>query len=296
MFCPECGEIVEDGERFCPNCGAVLGDDEMSGSPAGKPKKKTSIGVIIAIIAAVLLIGGGILLFVSNQDSKKDTKKAETTETKKEKKAKVAEADKDIDESSKEDKDAEKDKDIQEDKTKEAEPKKEEVEEPKPATSEPESTTQEVADMPAHGFITREFDTYVASSYLPGDEITPDYGPGNAFDKRPDTAWNEGSPGNGTGEWIEFYAYQSQLVRAIEIMCGYPKGEDIYERNCRPKDITISFDSGENVHYTLADKKGQYQRIVLPKPRETRNIRITINSVYQGTQYNDCCIAEIEVE
>lgn len=153
------------------------------------------------------------------------------------------------------------------------------------------SAGTQVYDPPVFGF----FDT---SSVLAPDSTTSDYGGYNAIDGVIETAWNEGAPGDGTGEWLQLSSGTPQHVTSVSIMGGYPKpyrdGSDVYYKNNRPRQITISYDGGSQA-FLLQDLRGQFQICEFPQPVDTTFIRITIDSVYKGANYDDCCIAEVEV-
>ena len=143
-----------------------------------------------------------------------------------------------------------------------------------------------------------EFTMVETSSVLAPDNTTTDYSGRNAMDGALETAWNEGSPGDGTDEWIEFYNPTPQHVTAVSIAGGYPKlykdGSDVYYKNNRPRQITITYDGGSQT-YTMQDLRGQFQTFTLPQPVDTTSVCIIINSVYRGANYNDCCIAEVKI-
>ncbi len=72
----------------------------------------------------------------------------------------------------------------------------------------------------------------------------------------------------------------------------------IYYANSRPKDITISFSDGTSVAKTLEDVFDKanyiYQDVDFGGIKMTDYIKITIDSIYRGTKWNDCCITEIK--
>lgn len=142
------------------------------------------------------------------------------------------------------------------------------------------------------------FTTVETSSVLAPDSTTSNYGGINVVDGLAETAWNEGAAGDGTGEWLELIAPSPQRVSSVSIMGGYPKpyrdGSDVYYKNNRPRQITISYDGGSQ-SFMLQDLRGQFQTCALSHPVETTFVRITINSVYKGANYDDCCIAEVKV-
>jgi len=133
------------------------------------------------------------------------------------------------------------------------------------------------------------------SSYLPPDQYVDYYGPDLAVDGDTSTAWNEASDVGGPGEWIALSADEKQKVSKVSIMGGYCKSESLYWKNNRPKDITISYDGGSE-HFVMDDTFGTFQTFTLSEPVATTEIKITIVSIYERGEYNDCCISEITVE
>ena len=75
MFCPECGETIDDGAQFCPNCGARFSEEDITEVAKDKPGKKSPLVPILAIVAVVLGLGVGIGLYATQ--NKKADKKAE---------------------------------------------------------------------------------------------------------------------------------------------------------------------------------------------------------------------------
>lgn len=145
------------------------------------------------------------------------------------------------------------------------------------------------------GAVPPNFTDVVSSSTLEPDQYTSYYGPYNARDKDLLTAWNEGAPNDGSGEWIRLEASMDQVVKKIEIVGGYTKSEEIYYRNNRPKDITITLSDGYSMQAILSDSFGEWQTIDLDTAHNTSFVQIQIDSVYPGNKWNDAAIAEIEV-
>ena len=133
-----------------------------------------------------------------------------------------------------------------------------------------------------------------ASSVLPPDQYTSYYGPRNATDGNVRTAWNEGADGNGVGEWMSLEADSEQVVRGVRIVGGYPKREDVYYNNNRPKNVTIELSDGYTQHVTLEDAMGEWQEFEFDQLHKTDYIKVTIDSVYSSAKWNDAAIAEVE--
>ncbi|MGN0035550.1 MAG: NADase-type glycan-binding domain-containing protein, partial [Coriobacteriales bacterium] len=120
------------------------------------------------------------------------------------------------------------------------------------------------------------------------------YGARNLTDGDTTTAWNEGASGDGIGETVTLSADTPQTVSGIRIMAGFDASQRTYNRNNRPRGITISYDGGQK-QVELQDTYNEFQDIPLDAPASTTQITIRIDSVYKGNQYSDCCISEIEV-
>lgn len=140
-------------------------------------------------------------------------------------------------------------------------------------------------------------DTYCVSSVLEQDIVNRfDYGPESLFDKEKGTAWVEGVPGQGVGEWIVVEFDRLRLVTAIEVTNGYMKELDIYQKNGRVKEFKVEFSEREKKSVTLKDT-GTPQPIPLPKdqPLKAYWIKFTIESVYPGIKFDDTAISELHI-
>ncbi len=68
MYCPRCGESINDEARFCERCGQPIVDSVVLKSPTKKDSSKS--GVFILIIALAVLIG--FVFFYFNDSSNLD--------------------------------------------------------------------------------------------------------------------------------------------------------------------------------------------------------------------------------
>ena len=85
------------------------------------------------------------------------------------------------------------------------------------------------------------------------------------------------------------------MVQGITIWSGYQKNEYAYYNNARPKEIGVEFSSGEKESYMLEDYYGKSQKITFSEAKESSMIKVTIESVYEGSKYEDTCISEIQI-
>ncbi len=113
------------------------------------------------------------------------------------------------------------------------------------------------------------------------------------FDGDTSTAWVEGSEGTGIGESVTITFEEKYQIEEITINAGYQKTHDLYLKNSRPKEITLTFADSTSETHVLEDVD-KAQSIELSCPVMTDEVVITINSVYPGTTYEDTAIAEID--
>jgi hypothetical protein len=150
-------------------------------------------------------------------------------------------------------------------------------------------------------FYPRKID---ASSYLSKNDllVKDNYHPYYVNDDNPNTAWVEGAPGDGIGEYIILYTTLPKNVNSmISIRNGYQKSEGLFNQNNRVKDLQIEFVSGTankpkitSQKYTLKDEMG-WQQIDINPEEEVWGIDFMIQSVYKGTKYDDTCISDIKI-
>jgi hypothetical protein len=127
------------------------------------------------------------------------------------------------------------------------------------------------------------------------------YDANNVLDGRLDTAWVEGVPGPGRGEWIEIEFPVNTVVSEIAIFPGYGKSEQLFKKNSRPRKILIQF-VGEYQHsgnpraqeMALVDEM-KWQTVKVTPSVTTVAVRFTIIDVYPGTAYEDTAISEIRI-
>jgi hypothetical protein len=135
------------------------------------------------------------------------------------------------------------------------------------------------------------------SSALPSDRGGT-YHAFSAIDGLLESSWVEGATGPGAGEWIVLDFPEAIEVHRISLDVGFDRDADIFAKNNRIKQATFVFSSGEVVTLDFADVRGM-QSVPLvraPGPNiETTFVKMVIEEVYPGSQYDDTCLAEIEV-
>jgi uncharacterized protein (DUF1330 family) len=121
------------------------------------------------------------------------------------------------------------------------------------------------------------------------------YGARNLIDGRDDTAWVEGSGGQGEGDFVVIEFDTPRTVRGLTLHNGYAKNADIFGKNSRVKDVELRFSTGDSIDATLTDKMGE-QRVSLSRPVKAKWVQLIIRSVYPGWKYSDTALNELRVD
>lgn len=132
-----------------------------------------------------------------------------------------------------------------------------------------------------------------ASSELPDDGDGP-YSAGKAADGMVDSMWCEGNKeGDGKGEWIELDLGSGKTVSEIEVVNGIGSSMTVWKKGNRATNVTLTFSDGSTKSATLKDSH-RPQTVKIGK--QTSKIKLTVDGVTKGTEYNDLCISEIKVK
>ena len=118
------------------------------------------------------------------------------------------------------------------------------------------------------------------------------FGVANLVDDEPSTAWCEGKPDDGIGEWIEFAFHEPRKLERLGIVVGYAKSGNTFRSNNRVKTVIVSMPNCDSFKVDLKDTH-ETQYVELPSEDETKSVVITIQEVYRGSRYRDTCISEI---
>lgn len=157
-----------------------------------------------------------------------------------------------------------------------------------------ESTDGEAAEQPRN---LAPFATPSASSELPADRLGS-YFAWSVVDGEVSSPWCEGAADNGVGQSLVLTFPDSIAVTHLMVDVGYDYSEDIFLKNNRVQQATLTFSDGESIAWTFDDERG-LQAVPLaraPGPNiQTTSVTLTIDDVYPGAVYDDACIGEIEV-
>jgi hypothetical protein len=136
-------------------------------------------------------------------------------------------------------------------------------------------------------------DTYCASSVL-SPQSGNTYGVRHLFESDENTAWVEGKPGQGLGEWVVVEFDKLRAVRGITIKNGYQKNSDIFYKNSRVRRLRLVFSQGDTKSFALEDRLGN-QNINFDAPIRSHWIQFIIDDVFPGSKYTDTAISKLVI-
>lgn len=148
-------------------------------------------------------------------------------------------------------------------------------------------------------------DTLSASSALKSNRgIT--YSAKNIHDLRYETAWVEGVPGYGIGEFVTFHIPpQNPRITEIIIVNGYVKSLDAWKNNSRVKKLRMYINDKPFAILNVSDTRQEQHFTFEPLGYSDRDnwdllqtqpwwtIKFEILDVYKGDRYDDTAITEI---
>ncbi len=136
------------------------------------------------------------------------------------------------------------------------------------------------------------FATTSASSTLTEGKKT--FSPVFAIDGNANSCWVEGAEGSGEGEWLQLDFPGEIRINAINIVNGFTEPKDLYSANARPRVVELIFDS-TSVEVVLDDNLSLQNIYLADRNITTQTVRMRIESVYEGTTYEDACLSEFQV-
>ena len=119
-----------------------------------------------------------------------------------------------------------------------------------------------------------------------------DYYADKAIDGAIKTSWQENVEGQGIGEALTLYFDRDTAISYIGIFAGSFESEEAYYANSRLKRAKIDFSQGESFEYDFDDVP-TITLIELSQTVSTRFVRITIEDVFPGYEWDDTAIAEV---
>lgn len=107
------------------------------------------------------------------------------------------------------------------------------------------------------------------------------------------TSWQEGVNGDGIDEWVYLDLNGMNQIQYLRFYLGNWRNADWYAKNNVPKELEISI-GGETFNLEFPYNRQEYW-VEFSTPIRASDVTITIKSVYEGSQYDDTCIAEIMI-
>lgn len=113
------------------------------------------------------------------------------------------------------------------------------------------------------------------------------------FDGDIQTNWQEGTAGTGVGEYVSYEFKEVFTVNAMTFQLGNWKTKEYYYGNNRPKTLTIAM-GGQSWTVTFPDEWVEFG-LKFSSPVRTDDLKMTIDEVYKGSDWNDTVITDIGV-
>lgn len=119
-----------------------------------------------------------------------------------------------------------------------------------------------------------------------------EYSADNMIDGNNKTSWQEGDDGFGEGNTISLVLSEKANIRYLVIYNGNQSKDGSYKRNNRLKKIKIVANN-QSCDVELQDTKLP-QVIQLSGLDSIKSLAIDICSVYEGSEFDDTCVSEIQ--
>lgn len=120
-----------------------------------------------------------------------------------------------------------------------------------------------------------------------------DYSGSSLIDGDQTTSWQEGEEGTGEGKGVTIILDSSHQIRYLVLYLGNWKSNELWNYNARPKSLAIQIGEEEEILEFPNEKIPFY--LVVQEPIEASEIKIRIQSSYDGERWEDNCISEIEI-
>ena len=147
-----------------------------------------------------------------------------------------------------------------------------------------DATNMDFSSKPKYNFINASASSVVSQAGYDNSAMV-------AVDGLLETSWQEGVSGNGEGQYLEIYLDNEHPVKYLVLYLGNWRSYDWFYDNNRPQSLTIQIGD-----YTTTQEFADGQIIhciELSQPIQASRVRLTINSVYGGRDWQDTCIAEV---
>ncbi len=131
-----------------------------------------------------------------------------------------------------------------------------------------------------------------ASSFLVESGVA--YPPCQVFDGDPVTSWVEGVTGNGIGESLTLSLNLEKTYSYVNIHNGFRESQDLWAKNGRVKSLLVSAEGISNQEINLEDTFDLQFIPLETKLSGVNEVLVSITEVYEGTDFDDTALSEIE--
>jgi hypothetical protein len=149
---------------------------------------------------------------------------------------------------------------------------------------------------PEHGYRVPNDKITVTASTTMKDWRQYNFIAPNLIDDNLWTSWQPTTkPSGGVNDWLKLTFSAPQTLSAFEISNGFRRIDDfgdLYVMNNRVKTATLEFSDGTSLPIELKDRPNE-ETVVLPEPKTTSWVKLTVNSIYKGSKWNDLAISEL---
>lgn len=303
MFCKVCGREIDDDSKFCTYCGNPV-EKEREILETVSEKKKGKTGVVLITAASVLAVAVvsvvAVGFFLKTRTEKKVIEeitvgeKIEELKREEEKKAAEAVPDK-IMEVFPDNSSETSGKEIKETPGEELDRKIDSMKSEKSSAEAPvpeETKASLITDEPDVSKLHKANVIAANASSTISQEGTSN-SPILLFDGKDATNWQEGVDGYGISETISFSFDDFYKVKYIGFKLGNWKTDRYYVGNAKPKTMTLAF--GDYVGPVTFTGERKVEWVEVNNAVKANSMRVTIDDVYPGTQWEDTCITEIMV-
>lgn len=142
--------------------------------------------------------------------------------------------------------------------------------------------------------ITTNYKAKASSVLAANDGIS--YDVTNLNDDNPDNTWCEGNPGSGLGEWLELRPEVAKPLRALVLLPGYQKSEELFRANARPKRVKVVLNDEHTFTVDVPDKKAECCIPVRGYSKPVRVVKLVFEDVWPGTKFEDMCVSGVKLE
>lgn len=304
MFCKACGRKIDDDSEFCTYCGnPVEKKIEILETVSEKKKRKTGVVFITAasVLAVAVVSVVAVGFFLKTKASKEVTEEITVGEKleelkREEEEKKVAEAvPEEIMEVFPENSSETSGEKIKETPGEELDRKMASMQSEKSSAEQPEPEETKaslITDEPDVSKLHKANVIAANASSTISQEGTSN-SPILLFDGKDATNWQEGVDGYGISETISFSFDDFYKVKYIGFKLGNWKTDRYYVGNAKPKTMTLAF--GDYVGPVTFTGERKVEWVEVNNAVKANSMRVTIDDVYPGTQWEDTCITEIMV-